>query len=147
MIERRLLQLVLAVASLSPLVFGGLGVVFGPSWLKGAGEASADLESHFRYLSGIFFGVGLAVLSCLPRIETTTGRLRWIATLVVVGGLARLGGLLTQTVPSAGHVAAVGMELVVTPLLVLWQARIARKGRPDPAGAAARPSIETLPRR
>ena len=122
MIERRLLQLVLLVLSLSPLVIGGIGMIRGAEWL---GPASTNLDSHFRYLSGIFFGLGLALLTCIPRIETMTVRFRWIAALVVIGGLARLGGLLAHGVPGRGHVIGLGLELVVTPLLVVWQARLA----------------------
>lgn len=58
-----------------------------------------------------------------------TVRFRWIAALVVIGGLARLAGALTYGVPSRGHVVGLGLELVVTPLLVLWQARLARADR------------------
>ena len=126
MIERRLLQLVLLVLSLSPLGIGGLGMIRGAEWL---GAASTSLDSHFRYLSGIFFGLGLALLSCIPRIETMTVRFRWVAALVVIGGLARLGGLLANGTPGRGHVIGLGLELIVTPLLVLWQARLARPDR------------------
>lgn len=126
MIERRLLRLVLLVLSLSPLGIGSLGMIRGAEWL---GTASTNLDSHFRYLSGIFFGLGLALLSCIPRIETMTTRFRWVAGLVVIGGLARLGGLFAQGTPGRGHVIGLGLELIVTPLLVLWQARLARADR------------------
>jgi hypothetical protein len=129
MIERRLLQLVLAVLSLSPLGIGGAGMLLGPGWLKGVADVPPDLDSHFRYLSGIFFGLGVALVSCIPRIEAMTLRFRWVAALVVIGGLARLGGLFAHGVPSRGHVVGLGLELLVTPLLVLWQARLARAHR------------------
>jgi len=125
MTERRLLQAVLLLLSLSPLGIGGAGMLLGPGWLKGVGEVPADLDSHFRYLSGIFFGLGLALLTCVPRIESMTVRFRWIAVLVVIGGLARLLGLVEHGVPGRGHVVGLGLELVVTPLLVLWQHRVA----------------------
>lgn len=109
-------------------------MVFGPGWLKGVAGVAPDLDSHFRYLSGIFFGLGVALLSCVPRIETMTVRFRWIAALVMIGGLARLGGLAAYGAPSRGHLAGLGLELVVTPLVVLWQARVARLA----VGAAVR---------
>lgn len=125
--SRRLLQLTLLLLSLSPLGFGALGMVRGAAWL--GDNASTNLDSHFRYLSGIFFGLGLALLSCIPRIERMTIRFRWIAALVVVGGLARLGGVIAGDVPGRGHVVGLGLELVVTPLLVVWQARLAARAR------------------
>lgn len=127
--EKRLLQAVLLLLSLSPLGIGGAGMVFGAGWLKAVDAVPTDLDSHFRYLSGIFFGLGLALLTCIPRIEAMTVRFRWIAALVVIGGLARLGGLLAHGAPSRGHLVGLGLELVVTPLLVVWQARLAdRRG-------------------
>ena len=46
--------------------------------------------------------------------------------LVVAGGLARLLSWVTVGAPSAGHRLGLMMELGVVPLLMLWQARIAR---------------------
>lgn len=126
--SRRLLQLSLLILSLSPLGFGTMGMVRGAEWL-GSG-ASANLDSHFRYLSGIFFGLGLALLTCIPRIEAMTVRFRWIAALVFIGGLARLGGMLADGLPSRGHVIGLGLELVVTPLMVVWQSRLRTDARP-----------------
>lgn len=127
--SRRLLQCVLLLLSLSPLGFGAMGMIYGAGWLGGA-EAPVSLDSHFRYLSGIFFGLGLALLTCIPRIEAMTTRFRWVAALVVIGGLARLGGLLAGDVPGQGHVIGLGLEIVVTPLLVVWQARLRADARP-----------------
>lgn len=120
--SRRLLQLSLLILSLSPLGFGAMGMIHGADWLGGA--VKPDLDSHFRYLSGIFFGLGLALLTCIPRIEAMTIRFRWIAALVFIGGLARLGGMIADGVPSQGHVIGLGLELVVTPLMALWQSRL-----------------------
>lgn len=126
--SRRLLQLVLLLLSLSPLGFGAMGMIYGAAWLGGA-DAPVSLDSHFRYLSGIFFGLGLALLTCIPRIEVMTTRFRWVAALVVIGGLARLGGLLAGDVPGQGHVIGLGLEIVVTPLLVVWQSRLRTDAR------------------
>jgi hypothetical protein len=45
--------------------------------------------------------------------------------IVVVGGAGRLLSLLTIGPPSPVMVAALGMELVITPCLALWQHRVA----------------------
>ncbi|HEY0570857.1 MAG TPA: DUF4345 domain-containing protein, partial [Enterovirga sp.] len=42
-----------------------------------------------------------------------------------LGGLARLAGLLITGLPSLTMLAALAMELVVTPILCLWQIRVA----------------------
>ncbi|QIG78984.1 DUF4345 domain-containing protein [Stakelama tenebrarum] len=124
--ERRLLQAALCVAVAVPLVTAGIGIVRGAAWLT-PGEVPADLDSHFRYLSGIFLALGIAFASCIPGIERNGGRFRLLGAMVVAGGLARLVSALSIGLPSAGHAAGLVMELGVVPLLMLWQARVARR--------------------
>jgi hypothetical protein len=128
-VERRLLQAAVALGCLSPFWFGLKGMIEGPAMLFGVepGASAADLVSHYRFLSGVFFGLGLVIASCVPRIEARTARLRWAAGAVVLGGLARLGGLAMGDAPSFAHHIALAAELGLTPLLVLWQARVARR--------------------
>jgi hypothetical protein len=124
--ERRLLQLAVALGCVVPLLAGGAGMIEGPEMLSGVGtEVAADLDSHYRYLSGLLFAIGIAFASCIPAIERRTARFRLLAFLVFVGGLGRLFGLVSVGVPGAGHVFGLVMELGTVPLLVLWQARVA----------------------
>jgi Domain of unknown function (DUF4345) len=124
--ERRLLQAAVALGCVVPLLAGGAGMIEGPAFLRGVGnEAPADLDSHFRYLSGLLFAVGLAFASCIPAIEKRSARFRLLAFIVVIGGLGRLAGLVSTGLPGAGHLFGLAMELVTVPLLVLWQARVA----------------------
>lgn len=127
--ERRLLQAAIAIGCLSPLYFGGRGMIEGPAMLAGVdpGQSAPDLMSHYRYLSGLFLGLGLVLASCVPRIEAMTARFRWAAGAVVLGGLARLAGLAMGDAPSSAHYAALAAELGLTPALILWQARVARR--------------------
>ena len=127
--ERRLLQAAVALGCLSPLWFGARGVLEGPAMLVGVdpGEAPPDLLSHYRFLSGLFLGLGLVLLSCLPRIEAQTVRFRWACTAIIVGGLARALGLVMGDGPTLDHKLALAAELGIVPLLLLWQARVARR--------------------
>ena len=128
--ERLLLQAAIVLLCLSPLIIGGMGVALGPGQFGAVlpGDAAArDLASHYRYLSGIFFGIGLMALSCVPRIEAMGARFGWVVALVVCGGLARLYGIAVAGWPAQGHVVGLGTELVAVPLLGLWQARVARR--------------------
>ncbi len=119
--EKRLLQIVMAVACLVPIVGGGAGVLKGAGMLGGTG---VDLDSHFRYLSGLLLGIGLAFAAMIPQIERRTALVRLLTFVVVVGGLARAAECL-HVIPSRTLIAALVMELVVTPLLCLWQGRVA----------------------
>jgi hypothetical protein len=124
--ERRLLQAAVALASLVPIGAGIAGMVLGPI-LVGDNAALQDMGSHFRYLSGLLAMIGLLFLSTVPRIETHGARFRLLGTIVVMGGVGRALGWITEGPPGGAHRAALIMELAVVPLLMLWQARVARE--------------------
>jgi hypothetical protein len=84
-----------------------------------------NLESHFRYLSGLLLGLGVGFAATVPTIERRSELFTALSGIVVVGGLARLSALVVYGVPNAPHLRALGMELVVVPLLFAWQRRIA----------------------
>ena len=125
--ERRLLQLAVALACLVPFSIGGIGIVESAAGLKGVEHPlPIDLDSHFRYLSGLLLGIGIAFAACIRRIERRGAIFRALCLIVVVGGLARLLSLVHLGVPGPGHVFGLAMELGVVPLLTLWQSRVER---------------------
>ena len=127
--EKRLLQIVVAVACFVPLSVGGQSILHGPGFLGHPPLIPIDLDSHFRYISGIFFGVGVAFASCLPAIESKGARFRLLGALVVCGGLSRVVSLIAVGAPGVGHLFGFVMELGAVPLLMLWQAGFARRWR------------------
>lgn len=126
-LSKRLLQATVAVLAAIPTLAGAAGILFGPAFLTGEPAASADLDSHLRFLSGVFFTIGLAFYACIPAIERKTALFRLASAVVFAGGLARLISLLAVGAPAWPHLAGLGMELIVVPALVLWQSRVARQ--------------------
>lgn len=134
--ERRILQRVIAVGALVPLTAGLYGILFGAGLTGDRLGVSGD--SHYRYLSGLLFGIGLLFWSAIPAIEEKTGRVQLLTLIVVAGGLGRLAGLLLTGLPSLSMMGALLMELAVTPAICVWQMRVARSYRepsPEPTGA------------
>lgn len=124
--ERRLLQRVVAVAALVPILAGLAGILLGMAGLTGD-RLSVSADSHFRYLSGLLLGIGLLFWWTVPRIEEQGALFRFLTLVVVMGGLSRLLGLGLTGIPSLAMLGGLGMELVVTPLICLWQVRVANR--------------------
>jgi hypothetical protein len=127
-----LLRLAVLLGGCVPVGAGLAGVWLGLGMLDTAGDTAAD--SHFRYLSGLLLAIGLGFWSCIPTLPQRTARMRLLTAIVVLGGLARLYGVLRQGWPDAPMLFGLAMELLVTPLLCAWQSRLARPA----SGAQAR---------
>lgn len=139
--ERCALQCAITIAALVPISAGALGMLIGARAFDPAmtldTPSAISLDSHVRYLSGLLFGLGITFWWMVPHIERHTTPVRMLTCMVFIGGLARLGAYLTLGAPSLPMQLAIGMELVVTPLLCLWQTRIAKA--PWPPAASANP--------
>ena len=120
----RLLQAAVALGCVVPLLAGGAGMALGPEMQHV--DAVPDLDSHYRYLSGLLFAIGLGFASTIPRIATQGARFRLLTAIVVCGGLGRLVSLIAIGPAGTSMTAALVMELVVTPALALWQYRVAQ---------------------
>jgi hypothetical protein len=123
--ERRLLQQAVAIIAMLALAAGLYGILFGQALTGDRVSISAD--SHFRFLSGLLFGIGGSFLSTIRAIETKTGRFRLLTALVMLGGTGRLIGLILTGIPSLLMLGGLFVELIVTPVLCLWQTRIANR--------------------
>jgi hypothetical protein len=70
---------------------------------------------------------GSAFWSTIPAIEAKTVRFRLLTAIVFLGGLGRLYALFAVGVPDRAMLFGLTMELIVTPLLALWQTAVARR--------------------
>lgn len=134
-IEKRLLQAAITVACLVPILAGAGGMMLGVTGVPGIDPAfRTNLDSHVRYLSGLLFGIGLALLCCVPNIELKSLPFRVLGAMVVSGGLARLAAAIAIGPPGPAHLFALVMELGVVPTLLIWQWRFVRRqhGKPVP---------------
>jgi hypothetical protein len=121
---KRALQYTVAVCGIVPVVAGLVGMILGAS-LTGDASGSADLDSHFRYLSGLLLGIGLAFWSTVHGIERKGDLFRLLTAFVVLGGFGRLLSIFVYDLPEDPMIGALVMELIVTPLLCYWQMRVA----------------------
>jgi len=138
--EKRLLQIAIALGGLIAVGAGMAGGLHGTLMLGDWGDV--NLDSHFRYLSGLLVGLGVAYWSTIPDIERQEARISLVTLIVVTGGFFRALGLLAAGSPGLPMRVALVMELVGAPLLYLWQRRIAgtyiKPGAPMDAAALER---------
>lgn len=125
--EKRALQAVMSLVLVLPFTAAIESVVSGPGFLGHPPVVPVDLDSHFRYVSGIFLAMLIGYVSCIPGIECKTARLRLLAALTMTGGAMRLASLAVVGVPTIGHRVGLGIELGIVPLMLLWQSRVARR--------------------
>lgn len=116
--SRRLLQLAVLLAAMVPVTAG--------AWLA-VDPHAGELGNHMRYLSGLLLAIGIAFWTTLPGIEAKRQRFGLLTALVATGGLCRLIGVASGDPLSAPTVAALIMELAVTPLLFAWQRNLAAR--------------------
>ena len=138
MLERRALQISIAIAALLPVGAGLWGIT------QSASPGVWD-DNHHRYLSGLLLAIGLGYWSAVPMIEKMATRLRLLTALVAIGGLARLSGLVLGDMPTLPVASALAMELLAAPLLCLWQSRMTSRQH-SPGIARLEPQLRHIAR-
>jgi Domain of unknown function (DUF4345) len=122
-IEKRALQVAVALAGLVPVTAGAAGAL-NPAILDLAGRSQT--MTHAAYLSGLLLGIGLAFWSLIPAIEKQGRMFTLLTAIVFLGGLARLFTAARLGVWTPAVIWPLAMELGVTPALWLWQRRLSR---------------------
>ncbi|HEY8333526.1 MAG TPA: DUF4345 domain-containing protein [Tardiphaga sp.] len=124
--QRRLLQTAIALTGLSTVGFGLAGVLIGTGFTDHAGDVTMD--SYVRFLKGMLLAIGLIYWSAIPDIEKHGERIALVTFILVLGAIPRLMSVISHGVPTLGILLSLFGELVVVPLIWLWQRHVARLG-------------------
>jgi hypothetical protein len=127
-LERRLLQIALAIVGLVAITFGLTGVLFGTS-LSGV-RLGVTMEGYVRFIKGVLVAVGLIYWSAIPQIEKRGERISIVTFILVFGAAARLLAVLSHGFPTVGLLISLIGELVIVPLIWLWHRHLVRRGTP-----------------
>jgi hypothetical protein len=127
--SRRNLQRVIVALGLVPIVTGAASLVFGTDVIPEAGSPSASTESELRFYAVWWLGAGLFLASLAPRVEQRGRELRAVCALLVLGACGRALAIADAGRPQPIFVVLMALEFLIPPVLVLWQARVARASR------------------
>jgi hypothetical protein len=122
--QRKLLQLAVALAGLTGVSLGLTGVLFGTLHADLSGEVV--LDSYVRFAKGVLLASGLIYWSCIARIERHGDRISLVTFILVFGTLSRLLSVIGHGVPTVGIISNLIVGLIFVPLLWLWQRHVAR---------------------
>ncbi|MGQ5262007.1 DUF4345 domain-containing protein [Micromonospora sp. ZYX-F-536] len=127
--SKRGLQVVLAILASVAVASGLYGVLAGPTALPGSGPVDATVDSEYRFTNAFWLVAGMVVWWAIPRVQQATAVLRVALGAAFLGGLARLLAAAVSGWPHPIFLGALGVELVVVPTVLLWQARVANAAR------------------
>jgi Domain of unknown function (DUF4345) len=129
----RAFQWTLRAMAMIPLVTGLMEVWMGLGSLKAIGVilpaevwVQPSVDNNWRFLGTIWASYAVLVLYAVsdPRRHATL--LRILLTVLFLSGVARAASVLLTGWPVPPFIAAMGFELLVMPLMLLWLRRIER---------------------
>jgi hypothetical protein len=124
--ERRLLRGLMVLVGVVPILAGAFAVATGTDGVLGDDGASTNVDSEFRYFASFYVAFGAAALYLAPRVERETKAVRALALVLFAGGVARGIGWASTDRPDDQLLVLLCLELLIPPLLVVWQRRVAR---------------------
>lgn len=130
--SKKILQIVLGLASLAPLIIGLMDYLPGVQKYFPAGtEIPTKLDSEFRFMVGAFMGYAFMGFYIARHVTTAIWPLRIMCIGVFIGGLGRLISALTVGPPPTGLYISMVIELLF-PLFMVWQNAVVKKQNQKP---------------
>jgi hypothetical protein len=127
--QRKILQIILTVLGLIPIVTGMLGMlgVDDPLYASIGLPRSALLDSNMRFYSGVWFVLGIAVLSTIRNLEKHFPLYCILWGMIFAGGIGRLLSIFLVGFPPIPFIGLTLLELIGAPGLLYWHSRIASR--------------------
>ena len=123
----RALSALLVVGGAVPIATGAFAVLTGAGGMPGQNEASASVESELRFFAVFWIAYGAALIWTAPRAARETTLVRALMAVLFVGGIARAIAWAAEGRPHGLFIVLMAIELVMPPVVVLWQDRVAQR--------------------
>lgn len=112
---------------MAPIFTGLLGMAGNnnPMYAEAEKLAGPLLDSNLRFLNGLSVGIGVCTLFIIPDIKGRTSELRIICTVIFFGAIGRILSISSYGFAPFPYNIFVFFEMILPPLFVYWQSRIA----------------------
>lgn len=117
---RQALVATVAVLGVVPVATGAAGVLLGPAGLPGEEETGSSVDSEYRFLDTFWLAAGITLWWSLREPEQRSRTTRLTLGLASLGGGPRLVSWAQRGAPHRVFTAALGLELVVVPIVLWW---------------------------
>ncbi len=128
------LRLVIRVLCLLPFATGLLDLLRGAAYLRSGGAVIPDavaadpvLNSQVKFWGAIWLGYGLTLWRTSSDLRANAGLFRLLMGVLFLSGVGRGAAAIQFGRPGRALEGAMGLELIGTPLLLLWH-RTALRG-------------------
>ncbi|MFI1993727.1 DUF4345 domain-containing protein [Actinoplanes sp. NPDC020271] len=128
--NRRILLTLLAVLGAIPIATGVTAVVGGLSFSPDDTSGTAYLDSEYRFLGVWWTAAGVLLWWSLRVPQRRAAVTRALLGVMVLGGVARLLGVILAGPPPVPFRVSMAVELLVIPALLVWHCRVYPMVRP-----------------
>ncbi|MEV0993122.1 DUF4345 domain-containing protein [Streptomyces sp. NPDC049949] len=142
----RTLRVLTQLMGWANVAIGLLHVALGNAAIPGAGGAGATVDSWGRFMGAVFAGYGLAWLWAARQHPIPASAIRWLAGILLLGGVGRVLSLAAHGWPHWFQIALAAIELGLPPLFFLLADAEERATRGDVQAASNGTSREFNPR-
>jgi Domain of unknown function (DUF4345) len=129
-------QWILRVMAMIPLVTGLMEVLMGLSSLKAIGVqlptdvwVQPSVDNNWRFLGTVWAGYAALVIYAVSDPLRHGTLLRILLSVLFLSGVARATSVLLTGWPVPPFIVAMGFELLVMPLMLLWLLRVERSAK------------------
>lgn len=123
--SKRALQAVTAAFGVLALVTGVMAVIGGPAGMLDGQRTTATVDSEVRFMAVDWLAYGAATLYLAPRVAQARTAYRAWLIVMFASGLARALSYVQTGRPYPLIAGAMVAELVLPPVLWIWQSRVA----------------------
>ncbi|MES2170738.1 MAG: DUF4345 domain-containing protein [Actinomycetota bacterium] len=121
--NKTILTIVIYVFGLFAVATALLAIIGGPGAEIGGKPAVASVDSQFRYVNVFWLAAGLILWWTARKPLERAMVTRTILVIAAIAGLARLISLVAVGLPAPFYWLTFVLEVIVTPLVVLWHSR------------------------